>query len=113
MTNVLTIDKQSLAQAWQQELPKFLDTADECKVQADAKLPDTLLIHIANNGRSHYSVDFRCSYVDEREVKVELVDVEKGQVAVDEQTVEVQGLVEQYVRHIHECAQNLKGLTAK
>ena len=107
----LSIDQQSLAQAWQATLPNFLNTADECTVQTDAKFNDALLIHIANNGRSHYSADFRLQYVDDREVKVDLLDVEKGRVAADEQTEHVQELVEDYVRHIHECAQSLKGLT--
>lgn len=111
MFNGLSVDKQILAQAWQQALPNFLNTADECTVQSDAKYDDALLIHIANNGRSHYSADFRLQYMDEREVKVELLDVEKGHTAVDEQTEHVQELVEDYVRHIHECAQSLKGLT--
>lgn len=111
MFNGLTVDKQALAQAWQDALPNFLNTADQCTVQADAKLDDALLIHIDNNGRSHYSADFRLQYMDEREVKVDLLDVEKGSTAVDEQTGHVQELVEDYVRHIHECAQSLKGLT--
>lgn len=111
MFNGLPIDKQTLAQAWQNTLPNFLNTADECSVQADAKFDDALLIHIANNGRSHYSADFRLQYMDEREVKVDLLDVEKGNTSVDEQTEHVQELVETYVRNIHECAQELKGLT--
>ncbi|MFC6333190.1 hypothetical protein ACFP56_11195 [Paenibacillus septentrionalis] len=111
MSNVLPIDKQTLAQAWQETLPTFLNTADECNVQPDAKFDDTLLIHIANNGRSHYSADFRLSYVDQREVKVELLDVEKGNAAADDHTIAAQNLVEDYVRNIHECAQSLKGLT--
>lgn len=111
MSNVLPIDKQTLAQAWQDALPTFLNTADECSVQADVKFDDTLLIHVANNGRSHYSADFRLSYVDEREVKVELLDVEKGHTATDETSEEAQELIEDYVRNIHECAQSLKGLT--
>lgn len=111
MSSVLPIDKQTLANAWQEALPTFINTADECNVQADAKFDDTLLIHIADNGRSHYSADFRLSYVDEREVKVELLDVEKGNTAADETTVGAQNLIEDYVRNIHECAQSLKGLT--
>ena len=111
MSDVLPIDKQTLAQAWQNTLPTFLNQADECNVQPDAKFDDTLLIHIANSGRSHYSADFRLSYVDEREVKVELLDVEKGNTAADETTIHAQNLVGGYVRNIHECAQSLKGLT--
>ncbi len=109
--SVLNIDVQSLVQAWQETLPTVMKPSDECHVQADEKFSDTLLIHIKNAGRSHYSFDFKCKYVDEREVHVEFIDVEQDNKSIDEQTNDIQLLIEDYIRDIHECAQQLKGLT--
>lgn len=110
-TKVLTKDVSNLLQAWQETLPTLLKASDECKVQADAKDSDTLLIHIANAGRTHYSVDFRCKYVDDREVHVEVLDVEKDHVAVDVNTDIIQSIIQDYMRNIHECAQRVRGMT--
>jgi len=109
--SVLKMDTQSLVQAWQNTLPEIMKSSDECHIQADQKFPDTLLIHIKDDGRSHYSFDFRCKYVDEREVQVEFLDVEQDNKSIDEQTSDVQLLIEEYIRNIHECAQRLKDLT--
>lgn len=112
-TNVLKIDAKSLVQAWQETLPTVMKPSDKCHIQADQKFPDTLLIHIENAGRSHYSFDFRCKYVDDREVHVEFLDVEQDNKSIDEQTNDIQLLIEDYIRDIHECAQRLKGLTKR
>ncbi|MCR8656395.1 hypothetical protein [Paenibacillus endoradicis] len=112
-TKVLTISAEDLVTAWQEKLSTLLKSSDECTVQADAKFPDTLLIHIENAGRTHYSFDFRCKYVDDREVHVEFIDVEKDQQSTDEQSDIIQSLAKDYVKHIHECAQHLKELTQR
>lgn len=109
--SILTIDSQTLVKAWQDTLPTLLKSSDECTIQADAKFPDTLLIHIDNAGRSQYSVDFRVQYVDEREVRVDVIDIEKDDVSTNIQNDAIQKIIEDYMRHIHECAQQLKGLT--
>lgn len=62
-------------------------------------------------GVKDYSFDFQCTYMDRREVKVELVDVEREGATVNEQSEQVQNLTEDYVRHIHECAQALQRIT--
>ena len=56
-------------------------------------------------GRQEYSFDFQCTYVDSREVKVDLVDVERDGATTDERNENIQGMVGDYTRHIHECAQ--------
>lgn len=109
--NVLSIDANTLINAWKEALPEFIKPSGECSIQADEKFSDTLLIHIEDDGRTHYSFDFRVSYVDDREIKVEFVDVEKAGVHADEQTDIIQSLVKDYIRHIRECAQSLKGVT--
>lgn len=110
-TAVLTVDSQELAKAWNETLPLMLNPSDKAKVEADEKDADVLNIHIQAAGHSMYSFDFRCTYVDPREVKVEVVDVEQDQLTVDERKDRIQSLIEDYIRHIHECAQRLKGLT--
>jgi hypothetical protein len=42
---------------------------------------------------------------------VELVDVEKDGNHVDEHTEIIQTLINDYVRHMHECAQTVKNIT--
>lgn len=110
-TDVLTIDQSELTQAWKQTLPTVLNESDQAEVMADEHNPSSLRIHIRSAGHSMYSFDFLVTYVDSREVKVELVDVEKADVTVDERNELIQNLVEDYIRHIHECAQALKKVT--
>lgn len=110
-TPVLPVDSQTLAQAWNDMLPQLLNPSDQAEVRADEKHPDVLNIHIASTGRSMYTFDFRVQYLDQREVKVDLIDVERDDVSIDERSETVQQLIEDYIRHIHECAQQLKELT--
>jgi len=110
-TPVLTTDSETLAKAWNEMLPKLLNPSDEATVLPDEKDPDALNIHISTAGRSKYSFDFRCTYMDQREVKVEVIDVERDGVHIDERNDIVQTLIEDHIRHIHECAQQLKELT--
>ena len=110
-TNELNVNRETLIQAWQQALPQFIEPTGECIIQADEKCSHSLLIHIKDDGRSHYSFDFRAKYVDDREIDVEFLDVEKAGVHVDESTDIIQSLTKDYIREIHECAQSLKELT--
>lgn len=111
-TDVLTIDQSKLTEAWRQTLPTVLNESDRVEVAPDEHDPKSLRIHIQTAGHSMYSFDFQVTYVDSREVKVDLVDVEKADQTVDERNDVIQNLVEDYVRHIHECAQTLKKITS-
>ncbi|WP_282938712.1 hypothetical protein [Paenibacillus sp. RC67] len=110
-TDTLTIDQQELAAAWAKTLPTVLNASDRAEVKADEAESNVLRVHIATAGHSDYSFDFKCTYVDSREIKVELVDVECEGINVDERTTIIQTLVDDYVRHIHECAQQLHAVT--
>lgn len=105
------IDQAKLVEAWKRNLPTTLNETDSAEVRADEAKPNALRIHIETAGHSMYTFDFLCTYIDSREVKVELVDVEKDNISVDEHTEIIQTLVEDYVRHIHECAQVLHSQT--
>jgi hypothetical protein len=109
--DTLAVSQQELVQAWQDTLPRTLSESDKAVVAADENDVNTLRIHIQCAGHSDYSFDFACTYVDSREVRVQLVDVESADVAIDERNERVQQLVEDYVRHIHECAQQLHSFT--
>jgi len=108
-----SIDQQALVQAWQNTLPGTLDPWDKATVMADEGVPHGLRIHIDNAGHQMYSFDFSCSYVDPREVAVRLIDVERAGQHVDERTETIQELTQNYIRHIHECAQTLQSITHK
>jgi len=110
-TDVLTIDQHELVRAWEQTLPTVMNESDRAEVTADEHNPKSLRIHIRSSGHSLYSFDFQVTYVDSREVKVDLVDVEKADRTVDERNDVIQNMAEDYIRHIHECAQALKRVT--
>jgi len=107
----LSVSQPCLVAAWKENLPLQLNESDSAKVSGDPADPQTLQIHIDTAGHTQYSFDFECTYLDERCVHVDLVDVEKDDESVDEQTEIIQGLVEDYVRHIHECAQAVQSIT--
>jgi hypothetical protein len=109
--DILMIDQNRLVQEWSQAMPMVLNASDQAEIKADAADPKAIWVHIATAGHSDYSFDFKCTYVDSREVKVEFVDVEKEGRNVDERTDIIQTLIEDYVRHIHECAQQLQVVT--
>ncbi|KAA9004659.1 hypothetical protein F4V43_10800 [Paenibacillus spiritus] len=111
MEQPLNTDQTTLVAAWQERLPDVIDGNDSFTVQADAASPNSLLLHFNAAGRQEYSLDFRCTYVDNREVQVQLVDVEKAGRHEDEHTAAVQQLASHYTRQIHECAQSLQDLT--
>jgi hypothetical protein len=105
------IDQDQLVKEWQTTLPNTLNSTDQARIRADGANPLSLLVHIATAGHTGYTFDFKVTYIDSREISVELMDVEKDQVHVDERTEIIQNLIEDYVRHIHECAQVLHKVT--
>ncbi|MEO3948069.1 hypothetical protein [Gorillibacterium sp. CAU 1737] len=102
---------ESLVSGWRQHLPECLNSSDEAQVERDSADPDLLRIHIDTEGRSGYTFDFTVRYVDDREIEVGFLDVDRAGQSVDEQTERVQGLARDYIRHIHECAQILQRVT--
>ncbi|MBD0384362.1 hypothetical protein [Paenibacillus sedimenti] len=110
-TDMLTIDQTRLVEEWQTMMPKQLEITDKARVWADEADPQALRVHIITSGHTGYSFDFKVTYVNSREVKVELTDVQQGTAHIDERTDIVQTLVDDYMRHIHECAQALQHIT--
>ncbi len=100
-----------LIDAWQRELRRIISDGDRASVQEDPADPHALRITFEVAGHTGYSLDFKCSYLDEREVEVSLVDVEKAGNSVDERDDIIQSIVKAYIRSIHECAQALEQLT--
>ena len=80
-------------------------------MQADEADPKALRITIHTAGHQMIQLDFKVAYVDSREIRTTLIDVEKDGRWMDERTDMIQQLVEDYTRHIHECAQALHELT--
>lgn len=111
MNRQLELDQQSLVSAWQEQLPALMEAGDSFTVQGDGADQKSLLIHFDAAGHQAYSLDFRCKYVDSREVSVDLLDVEQSGRHIDERSDAVQSLAQQYTRQIHECAQALQNLT--
>lgn len=111
MSEIFNIDQTQLVHAWNESLPNVLNQGDQAQVNADEADQHTIRIHIDTAGHQMYSFDFKCAYVDNREVKVDLVDVEKDGRHVDERTETIQQLTHDYMRHIHECAQAVQHLT--
>ncbi|MBM7567473.1 hypothetical protein [Paenibacillus sacheonensis] len=107
----LTINQQELAEAWQRTLPETIQNADRAEVKADEADSKSLRVTIQTAGHQMYSFDFKVTYVDSREIRTTLIDVEKDGRSVDERTDIIQQLIEDYTRHIHECAQALQELT--
>lgn len=107
----LQMNQENLADAWRQTLPETLGSADRCKVLPDEADSKSLRVTIEAAGHQMYSFDFKVTYVDSREVRVELIDVEKDKISVDERGDIIQQLIQDYTRHLHECAQALHRLT--
>ncbi|MNH96625.1 hypothetical protein D3C73_493000 [compost metagenome] len=105
------ISQSQLVEEWMRVLPTTLEKADQARIWADEADAEALRVHITVAGHTGYTFDFKVKYVDSREIKVDLVDVEQGQKHIDERSDIVQTLIEDYVRHIHECAQSLKQVT--
>jgi hypothetical protein len=105
------IDQARLVEEWKSVLPNTLEEADQARIWADEADQQALRVHITTAGHTGYTFDFKVTYVDSREIKTELVDVERGQEHIDERSEIVQTLINDYVRHLHECAQALKEVT--
>ncbi|MEI7025752.1 hypothetical protein [Paenibacillus sp. y28] len=110
-TEELTLEQSRLVYLWKEGLPNTLSDSDKAEVLADGRDPKALRIHIRTAGHEMYSFDFKVTYIDSREIKVDLIDAERDNRTVDESTDIIQTLVEDYIRHIHECAQQLKSYT--
>lgn len=108
----LTVDQARLEDAWKRTLPIVMNTTDGAEVLPDEADPKALMVHIKTAGRQMYTFDFRVKYVDSREVEVELIDVERDGQTVDESSDVIQGLIKDYTRHLHECAQQLHDYTS-
>lgn len=107
----LRIDQARLEEAWQRTLPIVMNSTDSSDVRRDEANEKALRVHIQTAGHTNYSFDFGVEYVDSREIKVDLIDVERDGKHIDERPDVVQRLVEDYTRHLHECAQQLHDLT--
>ena len=107
----LQLDQQRLVEAWQTTLPERIKHGDHADVKADEADAHSIRVTIRTAGHQEYDFDFLVTYVDSREVNVSLVDVEKAGVSVDERTDTIQQLIQDYKRHLHECAQALHHLT--
>jgi hypothetical protein len=109
--DIPAINQADLVAAWQESLPLYLNDSDRAKVTQVAIKPQGMQIHIDTAGRSFYSFDFDVTYLDSREVKVELKQALKDNIPIEEQTEKVLELIKDYTRHIHECAQALQKIT--
>lgn len=107
----LQLDQKQLTEAWETTLPERIHHGDHAVVKADEADERSLRVTIRTAGHQQYDFDFLVTYVDSREVAVSLVDVEKAGVSVDERTEPIQQLIQDYTRHLHECAQALHHLT--
>lgn len=106
----ISID-QNLVNAWNRTLPEILNSTDSVDVKADPLDPHALQLFIRTAGHSKYGLQFKCVYVDDREVKVYLISAHKGEGCADEESEVVEELADDYIRHIHECAQALQTIT--
>ncbi|MNZ64045.1 hypothetical protein D3C78_822070 [compost metagenome] len=104
----LQMNQENLADAWRHTLPEIVHEGDRCKVLPDEADAKALRITIDTAGHQDYSFDFKVAYVDSREVKVELIDVERDHISIDERGDMIQELISDYTRHLHECAQTLQ-----
>ncbi|ASS67740.1 hypothetical protein ACLBWT_21330 [Paenibacillus sp. D51F] len=109
--DMLLLDQSRLVEAWNETLPTTMNETDRCEVHADEEDPRSLRVTIFGAGHQMYSYDFKVTYVDSREVKVTLIDVDQDKQTIDERKELVQEQVADYIRHLHECAQALHRLT--
>ncbi|GIP40911.1 hypothetical protein J31TS4_41910 [Paenibacillus sp. J31TS4] len=110
-TEFPSLQAERLSEAWQEALPSVLKDGDRATARADEANPNAVRVTIESAGRTGYSFDFCCTYVDSREIKVDLIDVENDNRHIDERSELVQQLTDDYVRHLHECAQSLQPQT--
>lgn len=102
---------ENLVKTWSDTLPNFFNSTDSVSVKADPLDPHAMQIFIQTAGRMAYGLQFKCVYVDDREVKVFFISAHKGNGCADEESEIVEELADDYIRHIHECAQALQTVT--
>lgn len=107
----LRVPQDDLVDAWAENLPRCLNNGDSAEVSADEADPQTLRVHIQAAGHQMYEFDFAVRYMDSREIDVRLTDAERDGQSVDERNEVMQGLIDDYSRHLHECAQQLHSFT--
>lgn len=108
-----SVNQDRLVEEWQSALTNILHDGDESRIWADEADSQAIRVHITTRAKhSLFTFDFKVSYVDAREVKVDLVDVEQNEDHLDAGSDEIQAMIEDYVRHLHECAQTLKKVTS-
>ncbi|MFT9850393.1 hypothetical protein [Aneurinibacillus sp. REN35] len=108
----MPVDRSELLAAWQQTLPSTFKQTDNVEVQADQLDPEALHIHVNTAGHQHYEFEYKCKYVDPREVQVTLLNIQRQGDTIYDPTLDIQNLSEEYMRNIHECAQTLHTLTS-
>ncbi|MFT9486943.1 MAG: hypothetical protein ACH0QD_06195 [Tepidibacillus sp.] len=108
---VLNIDQQNLAEAWQRTLPQLLHYGDSVEVKPIKGRSNALMIHINVKGRTGYDFDFMCTYKDPREVDVDVINVGTTGLIDDQHKNVAKELIHDYTRHIHECAQAVQSMT--
>ncbi|WP_339060371.1 hypothetical protein [Tepidibacillus marianensis] len=109
--NQMNVNQQTLVNAWKDTLPDYLNDMDSAEVKAVNDLHNSLLVHIDTKGRQGYHFDFQVTYQDPREVQVNIVNVGTDGLVDDASGTIANELVEDYTRHIHECAQALQSIT--
>jgi hypothetical protein len=107
----MSVPRDQLVAAWQQTLPSTFKSTDKVEVKADLLDQNAFRIHVNTAGHSHYEFEYKCEYVDPREVKVTLLNIQRGGDNILEPTLDIQILSDEYIRNIHECAQALHPLT--
>ena len=106
----MNVDQQTLVNAWKQNLPNYLHESDSANVKALDE-NNTFLVQIDTKGRQGYHFDFQVTYLDPREVKVDVVNIGTDGLVDDASGTIGHELAEGYTRHIHECAQALQSIT--
>ncbi|GEN34769.1 hypothetical protein [Aneurinibacillus sp. UBA3580] len=107
----MSVEREQLLTAWQQALPATFKPTDKVEVYNDPLVQDALHIHINTAGHNHYEFEYRCRYIDPREVQVTLLNIQREGDTVINPTPDIRNLSEEYMRNIHECAQTLHPLT--
>ena len=110
-TYKLPVSQEKLLEAWNNTLPNTLNEGDSSRIWLDERDGQALRIHIDSKGRQGYGFDFRLSYLDPREVKVDVLEISTEGLTDNDHEENVKALLDDYVRHIHESAQALQSIT--
>lgn len=107
----ISVDPHQLVTAWQQTLPSTFKSTDKVEVTTDTLDQGALRIHVNTAGHSHYEFEYKCKYVDPREVNVTLLNIQRAGDTIVDPTLDIRNLSDEYIRNIHECAQTLHSIT--